>query len=324
MKAVRIHGYGGPEVLVHEEVERPVPGPKQALVEVRAAGVNPFDVSIREGRFITPIEPPRIIGGDGAGVVIEVGDEVTAVRAGDEVLFTGLGIGTQGSYAEFALIAEVQAVPKPPSLSFVDAAAMGLVFPTALYALQRRAAVRDGETVLVQGAAGGIGSAAVQLARTLGARPIGIVRRAQDVQPVLELGAAAVIDVSLQDLREQVHTLTAGRGVDVVVEIATADNLTADLGVVVKGGRIVCVGQGREAEAVVPFGLASSLDVSLLYMSSSNAGRAGTAQMLRVVGQMVEDGRVRPVVGATLPLSEARAAHELLAGEHFGKIVLVP
>jgi NADPH:quinone reductase len=324
MKAVRIHGYGGPEVLVHEEVERPVPGPKQALIEVRAAGVNPFDVTIREGRFITPIEPPRIIGGDGAGVVVEVGDEVTAVHAGDEVLFTGLGIGSQGSYAEYALIAEVQAVPKPPSLSFVDAAAMGLVFPTALYALQRRAAVRDGETVLVQGAAGGIGSAAVQLARVLGARPIGIVRRARDVQPVLELGAEDVIDVSSQDLHEQIHTLTGGRGVDVVVEIATADNLPADLGVVVKGGRIVCVGQGREAEAVVPFGLASSLDVSLLYMSSSNAGRAGTAQMLREVGQMVEDGRVRPVVGAALPLSEARAAHELLVGEHFGKIVLVP
>jgi NADPH2:quinone reductase len=201
---------------------------------------------------------------------------------------------------------------------------MGLVFPTALYALERRAAVREGETVLVQGAAGGIGSAAVQLAKALGAHPIGTVRHSEDVERVMDLGAEAVVDLVSQDLRREVHSLTHDRGVDVIIEVAVADNLTADLEVIARGGRVVCIGQGKRQDAVVPFSPASSRDVSLLYMSSSNAGRAGTASMLRDAGRMVEDGRVRPVVGSALPLAEARAAHELLAGKHFGKIVLVP
>jgi NADPH2:quinone reductase len=324
MKAVRIHSYGGPEVLFCEEVERPRPNATQVLVEVRAAAVNQFDITVREGRFITPIAPPRIIGSDGAGVVVETGAEVTDVAPGDEVLFTGAGIGTQGSYAEYAVIAAVQAVPKPPSLSFAEAAAMGLVFPTALYALARRAAVQEGETVLVQGAAGGVGSAAVQLAKALGARAVGTVLEAGNVDGVLDLGAEAVIDLSSQDLRDGVMAATGDRGVDVVIEIAAADNLAADLGVIVKGGRIVVVGQGSAPEAAVPFPAASPIDASFLYMSSSNAGRAGMAQMLREIGDMVEAGSVRPVVGTTLPLAEARAAHELLSGRHFGKIVLVP
>ncbi len=324
MKAVRIHEYGGPEVLAYEEVDPPVPTAKQVLVEVRAAAVNPVDAAIREGLFVTPIPPPRIIGSDGAGVVAEVGREVTDVRPGDEVLFTGLGVGSQGSYAELAVVADVQAVPKPASLSFEEAAALGLVFPTALYALHRRARVQEGETVLVQGAGGGVGSAAVQLARAAGAIPIATVRRAADVEPVLQLGADSVVDLSTQDLREQVLALTGDRGVDVIIEVADDDNLASDLGVIAKGGRIVCVGQGTNPTAEVPFGPASQRDAGLLFMSSANAGRAGMAQMLREIGVMIEEGNVRPVVGVTMPLKEARAAHELLAKRHFGKIVLVP
>ena len=180
MRAMRIHEHGGPDVLAYEEVERPVPGTGRAPVEVRAAAVNPIDVAIRENRFATPLEPPRIIGSDGAGIVVEVGGGVDDIAVGDEVLFTGLGVGSQGSYAELAVIAAVQAVPKPPSVSFEEAAAMGLVFPTAYYGLTRRAHLREGETVLVQGAAGGIGSAAVQLARALGGTVIAIVSSAAD------------------------------------------------------------------------------------------------------------------------------------------------
>jgi len=116
MKAVRIHEHGGPEVLVYEDVPDPEPGPRQVLVRVEAATVNPVDVAVREGRFPTPKQPPKILGSDGAGVVERVGAEVTSVRPGDEVIFSGLGIGSEGSYAEYALIAEAQAVPKPPSI----------------------------------------------------------------------------------------------------------------------------------------------------------------------------------------------------------------
>ena len=169
MKAVRIHEYGGPEVLVYEDAPDPEPGPQQVLVRVEAATVNPVDVAVREDRFPTPKQPPKIIGSDGAGVVESVGDAVTAVRPGDEVLFSGLGVGSEGSYAELALITEAQSVPKPASLSFVDAAALGMVFPTAYYGLFTRGDLKEGETVLVQGGAGGVGSASIQLAKARGA-----------------------------------------------------------------------------------------------------------------------------------------------------------
>lgn len=324
MKAVRIHQYGGPDVLTYDEVEPPRPKADQLLVRVEAAAVNRFDVTVREGRFTGPLPLPKIIGSDGAGVVEEVGADVTGVDAGDEVMFTGLGIGMQGSYAEYAIVLPVQAVPKPASLAFTDAAAMGLVFPTAMYALSRRAQLREGETVLVQGAAGGVGGAAVQLAKALGARVLATVLRDEYVPLVRDLGADEVLVWSADHGPDRVKELTDGRGVEVIVEIAAAENLAADLKAIARGGRIAVVGGGGSADAAVPFGPASGADASLLYLSSGNAGRAGLAQMLREVGGMVEAGTVRPVVGEVLPLSEARRAHELLLDEHFGKIVLVP
>ena len=144
MKAVRIHEYGGPEVLVYEDVPTPEPGPAQLLVKVAAATVNPNDVAVREDRFPTPKQPPKILGSDGAGVVERVGADVTAVKPGDRVAFSGLGIGSEGSYAEYALIAETQVVHMPDGLSFTDAAAIGMAFPAAYYALVTRGALQRG------------------------------------------------------------------------------------------------------------------------------------------------------------------------------------
>ena len=324
MKAVRIHEYGGPEVLSYEDIDKPEPQADQLVVRVEAAAVNMFDLTVREGRFKGPLPLPKTIGSDGAGVVEQAGADVEGPRAGDEVMFTGLGIGLQGSYAEYAIVLPVQAVPKPAGLAFTDAAAMGLVFPTALYALTRRAGLQPGETVLVQGAAGGVGSAAVQLARALGARVLATVLEAEHVDQVRGLGADEVVRWDEPEAVDRIKELTEGRGVDVVLEIAASDNLAADLGLVAKGGRIAVVGGGSAAEAAVPFGAASGVDASLLYLSSSNAGRAGMAQMLREVGDMVARGEVRPVVCEVLPLSEAGRAHRRLLEPHFGKIVLAP
>jgi NADPH2:quinone reductase len=324
MKAVRIHEYGGPEVLVCDEVERPAPGPQQALIRVEAAGVNPVDVAVREDRFPTPKAPPKTIGSDGAGVVVEVGPDVAGLAVGDEVFFSGLGIGSEGSYAEYAVIAAVQAVPKPPSASFVEAAALGLAFATAHYGLVHRAQLQPDETVLVQGAAGGVGSAAVQLARVLGGRVFGTVSADDDAIRVRELGAEATIDRKREDVAARARELTGGNGVDIVVELHTSANLDTDLAAIARGGRIVCIGQGPRPEAEVPIGRARAAAASLLFTSWGNAGRAGVADILREVSQLVEEGRLRPVVGRTFPLAEARAAHEALAGRHYGKIVLVP
>lgn len=322
MKAVRIHEYGGPERLVFEDVDRPSPSAGQVLVRVRAASVNPVDIAVREGRFPTPKEPPKIIGSDGSGVVEELGDGVETASVGDEVVFSGLGIGSDGSYAEFALVAAVQAVPKPASLTFEQAAAMGLVFPTAYYALARRATLREGETVLVQGGAGGIGTAAVQLARAFGASKVfASVSRAEDVEAVKGLGADEVF-LRSGDVAAAVRQ-SVGSGVDVIVDVALSENLEADLGALAKGGRIVAVGT-RRPEVTVPVGRMGSLDAGLFFMSSANAGRAGVAQIMRSVSELVEAGKVRPVVGDVLPLAEARRAHELLAAHHFGKVVLQP
>jgi NADPH:quinone reductase len=324
MKAVRIHEYGGPQVLRYEETDRPQPQAGQLLVRVQAAAVNVFDVTMREGRFKGPLPLPKTIGSDGAGVVEQAGYDVEGVSTGDEIMFTGLGISLQGSYAEYAIVLPVQAVPKPAGLTFAEAAAMGVVFPTALYALTRRADLQEGETVLVQGAAGGVGGAAVQLAKAFGARVIGTVLEEEHVQRVRELGADEVVLWGQPPSVERIKELTEGRGVDVIVEIAAADNLATDLGLIARGGRVAVVGSGSAAEAEIPYGAASGVDASLLYLASNNAGRAGMAQMLREVGEMVGRGEVRPVVGEVLPLIEARRAHEQLSGLHFGKIVLVP
>lgn len=324
MKAVRIHEYGGPEVLVYEEVPAPEPGPVQILVRVEAATVNPVDVAVREDRFPTPKAPPKTLGSDGAGVVEQVGHDVSSVKSGDEVFFSGLGIGSEGSYAEYALIAEAQAVPIPAGLTFVDAAALGMAFPAAYYGLVTRGAVQTGETVLVQGAAGGVGSASVQLAVAFGARVIGTVNGAAEADLVRSLGAEATIDYRTEDVVARALELTDGKGPDLVHELVVSVNLPADVRLLATGGRIVCTGQGPSPEATVPIGDALAKDATLLFMNLNNAKRAGVAAIAREIAQMAADGRIKPVIGEELPLAEARHAHELLAGDHLGKIVLLP
>lgn len=324
MKAVRIHEYGGPEVLVYEDVPTPEPSPKQVLVKVAAATVNPIDESVRENRFPTPKEPPKTLGSDGAGVVEKVGAEVATARAGDRVAFSGLGIGSEGSYAEYALIADTQVVHLPDGLGFEEAAAIGMAYPAAYYALVTRGALREGETVLVQGASGGVGSASVQLAKSLGARVIGTASGPGAADLVLGLGAEAVIDFRTEDVAARVLELTDGRGADLVHELVLSANLPTDVKLVAKGGRIVGTGQGPGPEAVTPIGEALGKDVSVLFMNLNNAGRAGVAAIATEIAQMAAAGKVKPVIGTRLPLAEARAAHELLAADHLGKIVLLP
>jgi NADPH2:quinone reductase len=294
------------------------------LIKVEAASVNPVDVAIREDRFPTPKQPPKTLGSDGAGIVASIGAEVTAVKPGDRVFFSGLGVGSEGSYADYALIAEAQAVHMPAALSFAEAAALGMAFPAAYYGLIRRGQVQPGETVLIQGAAGGVGSASVQLAKASGARVIATVAGAAEAELVHGLGADETIDYRHQDVVARTLELTADKGVDLVHELVVSANLAADLRLVAKGGRIVCTGQGPEPEAVVPLGTALAKGVTLLFMNLNNAGRAGVAAIAAEVAQMAASGQIKPVIGASFPLADARHAHEVLAGEHLGKIILLP
>jgi NADPH:quinone reductase-like Zn-dependent oxidoreductase len=324
VKAVRIHEYGGPEVLVYEDAPKPEAGEGRVLVRVEAASVNPVDVAVREDRFPTPKQPPKILGSDGAGVVEAVGPGVDDIVPGEEVFFSGLGIGSEGSYAEYAVITEAQAVTKPPELSFAEAAAIGMTFPAAYYGLVTRGEVHEGETVLIQGGAGGVGTAAIQLAKARGARVLTTVTGERARQVVRELGADAVVDFMEQDVEAEIERLTDGRGPDLIHEMVISENLPADVRMVAKGGRIVCTGQGPRPDGSVPISPAIAKDVTLLFMNLANAGRAGIAAIAGELAALAAEGALRPVIGETLPLSEARRAHELLEGEHVGKIVLLP
>ena len=199
-----------------------------------------------------------------------------------------------------------------------------MVFPAAYYGLVRRGALQAGETVLVQGAAGGVGSASVQLAKALGARVLATVAGAAEADLVRSLGADEVIDYRAEDVVARTLELTDGKGVDLVHELVVSVNLPADVRLVATGGRIVCTGQGPSPEATVPIGEALAKDATLLFMNLSNAKRAGVAAIAAEIVQMAIDGKVKPVIGESLPLAEARRAHELLAGPHLGKIVLLP
>jgi NADPH:quinone reductase-like Zn-dependent oxidoreductase len=164
----------------------------------------------------------------------------------------------------------------------------------------------------------------VQLAHARGARVLATVGSAGDAERVRALGADETIDRKATDVAAEVGRLTDGKGVDVIVELILSANLTVDLAMIAKGGRIVGIGGGPEPTVTLPTGPAIAVDASLLFANSSNAGRAGTAEILAEVARLVTEGKLRPVVGKVLPLAQAREAHELLAGNHFGKIVLVP
>jgi NADPH:quinone reductase-like Zn-dependent oxidoreductase len=176
----------------------------------------------------------------------------------------------------------------------------------------------------VQGAAGGVGSASVQLAKALGARVLATVAGAAEADLVRSLGADDVINYKTEDVVARTLELTDGKGVDLVHELVVSVNLPADVRLVATGGRIVCTGQGPSPEATVPIGEALAKDATLLFMNLSNAKRAGVAAIAAEIAQMAAEGKVRPVIGESLPLAEARRAHELLAGPHLGKIVLQP
>ena len=285
--------------------------------------MNPIDVSVRADRFPTPKQPPKTIGSDGAGVVTETGSEVTTVAVGDEVMFTGLGIGSEGSYAEYAVIAEAQAVAKPAALSFEQAAAMGLVFPTAHYALVRRAARAAGRDRPRPGRR----RRRRQRRRADRPRPRrtragdGLTRgrRAGRWRSWAPNGRSSGNAV---DVAAEVRRLTEDRGADVVIDPPRRTTWRSTSRPWRRAAASSSSAAAPAAQASLPIGPAGGIDAGLLFMSSSNAGRAGTARTLAELAAMAAAGSLRAVIGAVLPLAEARRAHELLEQHHFGKIVL--
>ena len=317
MKAIRVHEFGGPEALRLEEVADPQPAPGQVLVAVEAVGVNPVDTYIRSGGYgKRPL--PYTPGSDAAGTVEAVGAGVTAIKTGDRVYLAGT---ITGAYAEKALCTATQVRPLPPRLSFAQGAAVHVPYYTAYYGLYDRAGALPGESLLVHGASGGVGLAAVQIARAAGLTVIGTAGSEAGRRLVAEQGAQHVLDHSKEGYLDEVKALTGGRGVDLILEMLANVNLAKDLGVLAQSGRVVVIGSRGPVE--IDPRLTMVKNSSILGMSLANATEGETARLHAAVGAGLANGTLSPVISQEIPLADAPRAHEaVMAPGARGKIVL--
>jgi NADPH:quinone reductase-like Zn-dependent oxidoreductase len=342
MKAVVFRQHGGPEVLEYADAPAPRIRANEVLVEVRACALNHLDVWARGGLPGIEIPLPHILGNDIAGVVREAGDLVDWVAAGDEVMlqpgvscghcreclrgldnlcdsYDILGYRRAGGYAELVAAPAVNCIPKPKDLSWEEAAALPLVTVTAWHMLVTRAAVQPGEDVLIHAAGSGVGSVGIQIAKLRGARVIATAGSDEKLGKARELGADEVVNYTRPDWPREVRRLTGRRGVDVVFEHTGAETWPGSIQSLAKNGRVVTCGatSGYDARTDLRQVFYRHLTVLGSFMGSKS-------ELLDAM-RFVEGGRIRAVVDRTLPLAEARRAHELMQERaQFGKLVLKP
>jgi NADPH:quinone reductase len=324
MKAIRVHKTGEPDVLQYEEVPDPEAGTGQVLLRIHAAGVNPFDTYIRAGRYAQMPHLPYIPGCDAAGVIEAVGDGIRRVSVGDRVYtVSGTPRLTTGCYAEL-LVCDADLVrPLPATLTFAQGAGIGIVYATAVRALHHKARAVPGETVLIHGASGGVGLAAVQLARAHGLRIIATAGTERGRQLVQGEGAHHVLDHTQPDYLNAVMELTEGRGANVIVEMLANVNLAKDLSVVARFGRIVIVGNRGTVEINPRDAMVKDATISGLVLW--NCSEPEIFSLHAAIGAGLATGVLHPVVGREFPLRDAAQAHvQVMAPGAYGKIVLVP
>jgi len=338
MKAVRIHAFGGPEVLQYEDIPDPKPRKDQVLVRIRACALNHLDLWIRKGTGKVTL--PHILGSDIAGEIVETGEYVTGFPSGQRVLlapmlfcnrcqyctsgrqnqcidFTVLGNRVDGGNCEFIAVPAVNVIPIPDSLDFSQAASVPLVFTTAWHMLVGRARIRQGQTVLVLGAGSGVGIAAIQVAKLFHARVITTAGDENKLEKARQLGADHLIDHYKQKISDEVRRITNKEGVDVVVEhvgVATWDESVKSLK---PGGTLVTCGATTGYSAALDLRFLFSRQLSIL---GSFMGTMG--ELHEVLGHIFA-GRLKPVIDRTFSLHDIRSAHEYMeASRMFGKIVL--
>ncbi|HZW92344.1 MAG TPA: zinc-binding dehydrogenase [Candidatus Eremiobacteraceae bacterium] len=340
MKAVRIHQFGGPEVLTYEDIPDAKPRKDQVLVRVRACSLNHLDIWVRKG--LPGVKLPHILGSDIAGDIVEVGEYVGGFKAGQRVLlapmhfcgycekcvsgvqnqcrqFTVLGNGVDGGNCELIAAPAASVIAIPDSLDFNQAASVPLVFVTAWHTLVGRAAIRPGQTVLVLGASSGVGIAAIQIAKLFHCRVITTAGDQAKLAKGRDLGADFGINHYQQKISDEVRKITNKEGVDIVVEHVGAATWDESVKSLKSGGTLVTCGATTGPSVGIDLRHLFARQLALLgsYM--------GTMGELHEVLRHVFAGRLRPVVDRTFPLSELRAAHEYLENSQmFGKIVIDP
>ncbi len=340
MKAIRIHQFGGPEVLQYEDIPDSQPRNDQVLVGVRACAMNHLDLWVRKG--LPGVKLPHIPGSDIAGEVVAVGEYVTDFKAGQRVLiapmhfcghcakcvaglqnqcraFTVLGNGVDGGNCELIAVPAANVIPIPDSLDFDQAASVPLVFLTAWHMLVGRAAVRPGETVLVLGGSSGVGTAAIQIAKLFHCRVITSAGNEEKLEKARALGADHGINHYKQKISEEVRKITNKEGVDIVIEHVGAATWDESLKSLKTAGTLVTCGATTGSSVGIELRHLFARQLSLL---GSYMGTMG--ELHEVLGHVFA-GRLQPVVDRTFPLREARSAHEYLEqSEMFGKVVLNP
>jgi len=320
MKAILVRQFGGPEVLKVEEVATPKPGEGQVLVRVHGAGVNPYDTYMRSGTYAIKPPLPYTPGSDAAGTVETVGAGVIKVKSGDRVYTAKT---ESGAYAEYALALESQVHALPAKISFAQGAGVWVPYGTAYFALFHSALARAAETVLVHGASGGVGTAAVQIARAMGMTVFGTAGTDKGLDLVKREGAYQVFNHTKAGYAEEILKATGGRGVDVILEMLANVNLATDTKLLATNGRVIVIGNRGEItinprELMLRRGIVRGFT---LWATTE----AEAADIYAAIGAGLENGTMRPIVGKELPLAEAQRAHkEILEPGAAGKIVLVP
>jgi len=325
MKSIRVHQFGGPDVLKLDEVADPKPGPGEVVVRVRAAGVNPVDAYIHTGSYGRKPPLPYTPGFDGAGEVESVGADVNTFAPGDRVYISGPGntAAGAGTYAERARCLPSQLHALPARATFGQGAALGVPYCTAYRALFQRAHAKPGETVLVHGATGGVGIAAVELAHARGLRVIGSGGSDKGLAAVREHGADVVVNHKADKYTDEILAATGGRGVDLIVEMAAHINLDRDLALLARHGRIVVVGNRGRVE--IDARQAMGRDAAILGMTLFNVTDAEFVEIHSGLIAGLANGTLNPIVGRDLPLADAARAHALVMEPGaLGKIVLTP
>jgi NADPH:quinone reductase-like Zn-dependent oxidoreductase len=340
MKVAWFHKFGGPEVLVHEEAPRPAPKPGEALVRVRAVGINHVDLDHRAGTSRIPVRFPHILGREFAG---ELASAAGDFKEGDRVWITCripcrrcelclagrdnlciqegyFGLDIPGGYAEYVCVPIANLNALPSHVSYENAAAAQIAFGTAWHVLVTRGFLQAGQTVLIQAAGSGIGSAAVQVAKLAGAAMIIATASSQKkLDQAKALGATHLINYSGGKFAEQVMALTGGRGVDVVMEHIGGEVFSESLKCLARGAIIVTV--GAHAGEVVPFDIIPFFRRELRLAGSKNAS---VLELRKVMG-LVAEGKLKPIIHKALPLAQAAEAHRVVdSRDFFGKVVLLP
>ena len=318
MKAIRVHAFGGPEVLKFEDVPDPTPGPGQVVVRARAVGINPFEAYMRAGAYgAAPL--PFTPGVDAGGVVESAGVDVH-VKVGDPVYTAGT---VSGAYAELVLCNDAQVHPLPQRVSFSPGACIGVPYGTAYRAIFQRGNAIAGEWVLVNGASGGVGIAATQIARAAGLTVIGTAGTDKGLNLAREQGAHHVLNHNDPDYLDQAKALTGGRGVDLILEMLANVNLGKDLNALATKGRVVVIGSRGTVEIDPRLTVGSELSILGMTLNGATPQELHTIHAALYAG--LENGTLRPVVGRELPLAEAAEAHRLiLEPGASGKIVMIP